>query len=341
MASRHFIFGLLIGACGVLLLYGVQVFALGHGDPSDLTELAEVSQESAAGEESDPTVALLRQEIADLRAELQAATASGETRERSESKNGSAGTDAAPIDESAEAEPNGADRMPELLAELHDLIARGALQKRYADPESMLKFLVYTWLEAEYPDRAVALMSRFKMDKALSKYAIRAIDSLEEKGDRLTALHACVLVARSGLRRQELVVRAMKLGPARVLEELDAVMVGDKVDAAWPAQRSALLIAAGETEAAFSIVDGFLQKKGGDLPDWVWPELVSRAPKDAEARLRGKLKATTEADKKNKLNKNLALALKGQGKTREAIGIMKGLIDAKFDSDDVVEAFRT
>ena len=332
MSKRHILLGVLGGA----LVLGVPATLAMESRQSELADLA------LDVDDPSPSIAALRDEIQRLRARLASQEARTD-RERLELRTGRhLAPGSAERDESVGAEANGASRMPELLAELRDLVESGALETRFKDPSELLEFLAATWLEAGVPDRAIALLSRFEMDEDLAKYALAAVDQMQEKGDRSAALHACLLLARSGHHREELVSRALALDAERVLEELDAAAIehGKKWDQEdWPAQRGALLLAAGETKAALTIIDGVL-KKAAELPAWMWPQLVEKVPKESESRLRAMLLTAKKKDTRHTLQQHLALALKRQGRSPEAVEIMRKLIDAEIGSDEVVDAFR-
>jgi len=294
-----------------------------------------------AVDDPTPSIEVLRQEIQRLRAQLASKEAgTGSVRLERRRADQHVASDTIPRDESVCAAPNGESRMPELLAELRELVASGALEARYKDPDALVHFLVSTWLEAGAPDRAVALMSRFEMDGSLAGYAVTAVDQLLQKGDHSAALYGCLLLARSGHERHNVVLAAMTLGAARVLEELDATAVahGKKWDQEdWSAQRSVLLLSAGETKAAIEIVGDILEGDA-DLPAWMWPQFVEKAPKESESLLRAGLRKAKNKETRHELQKHLALALKRQGRKSEAVQIMRELIDAEI-SDDVVSAF--
>jgi tetratricopeptide (TPR) repeat protein len=155
-------------------------------------------------------------------------------------------------------------------------------------------------------------------------------------------LEACLLVARSGHARNELVHHATQLDPGRVLAELDvaAAAAGDW-GSDWPPQRSLLLLAAGQTAAALDIIDACLGDPSSPalLPPF-WDALVRRAPQEAETRLRAQLDATEDEDSKLALGRSLAMALGSQGKKAEAVALLGDLLQTGLGDEALVNTFR-
>jgi tetratricopeptide (TPR) repeat protein len=281
----------------------------------------------AAGASAEAgTTALLHQEIERLRAEL-AGTRGAQAREvarAGEPAGGSGARDEAELRAAAleivlPPTPPGFD---ELLAELERVIGSGLLTERFRrDPSELPGFLMYTWLQLGRPAEALALLARLPAEASDSELAGRIGDALEGLGDQAGAAQAYRLALAREPDDWDRLQALMRVAPEEALAEIEgyASEFGLEGDQGVAMQRAAALLAVGRSDEALAIFDRLLAANPND--EFLWSELMERAPAAAEERLRARM-AGAAGEELAATRLRLAVALRGSGRQREAVELL-------------------
>lgn len=324
--------GLAVSLAAGLVVGSVAGFGAGAVFGGSSTDSAVAAPPEPAGSAAAATGSaaeseFLRQELERLRAEL-AAAGFGQAREAArpsaaERQAGEARS-AADLQEAALAIvlPNPPPGFDELLAELQQLSDSGKLVERFRrEPGALPGFLMDTWLRTGRPGEALRLLTRLSPEAGDSGTASQIGRALELGGDPGGAAQAYRIALGNEPGDWDLLQCLMRVAPEEALAEVEAYAseFGLDDDQGTAMQRAVALLATGRADEALGIFDALIAANPAD--EFLWGELVQRAPAAAEQRLRARL-AGAAGDELASTRLMLANLLMSSGRQDEAAELL-------------------
>jgi tetratricopeptide (TPR) repeat protein len=236
---------------------------------------------------------------------------------------------AASASDGAEPKPEVA---PELREELAAFLKSGRFEELLVESEEDLgRFLVYQYLQANDPRRAMALLERFPAEEA-DLYGSVA-EGLLESGDRAGAAAMFLEAIERDPLDVNWIGQMRHIDPAAALAALDAQIASAELgdDPLVAAQRASLLAAVGRPEEAKALLADVLSK--GVADEWTLQTLVEVDPEWAERELRARL----ETDAGNACAVRLADLLAKTGRGEEGATMMESLLESDPGNTDALQ----
>lgn len=221
---------------------------------------------------------------------------------------------------------------PELRAELSAYLKSGGFEELLVQSEEDLgRFLVYQYLQAEDPVRAMALLERFPSEHA-DLYG-NVGESLLDAGDREGAAGMFLAAIERDPLDVNWIAQMRQIDPAAALVALDAQLTSAELadDQVLAAQRASLLAAVGRPDEAKAVMADVLSK--GSADEWTMQALVEIDPEWAERELRARL----ETDTGDSCALRLADLLAKTGRGEEGAQLMERLLEREPGHPDALQ----